>query len=95
MKVTREEVDKIAVLSRLTLTEEEREKFGKDLSEILAHALKIDQLDTADVPPTAHILHIHDVFRKDEVQPSMDREELLKNAPEQEDGCFIVPKVLE
>jgi len=92
---TKIDVAYVARLSRLILTEEEQERYGQDLAAILDYAAKLDELDTEGVEPTAHVLPIHDVLREDLSRPSYDREKLLANAPEQADGCFKVPKVVE
>jgi len=95
MQVPISEVEKIAVLSRLSLTEEEKKKHQHDLEEVLALAQRLNELDTTDVKPTAHIQGVENVLRADEIRPSMDNEKLTANAPERENGCFIVPKVVE
>lgn len=95
MRVSKEEVKKIAVLSRLYIEEEKLEVFAQNLEAVLEHAEKLKELDTNDIAPTAHILPIHNVLRADEVLPSMDREMLTRNAPEKDGGCFIVPRVVE
>lgn len=95
MKITKEEVEKVAHLARLNLTEEEKEKMILDMAAIIEFADKISELDIGDVPPTDHIIPINNVFREDKVHPSMDRDELLRNAPSSENGYFSVPKVVE
>lgn len=92
---TKIDVAYVARLSRLLLTEEEQARYGKDLAAILDYAAKLDELDTENVEPTAHVLPIHNVLREDRSRPSFDRDKLLKNAPERADGCFKVPKVVE
>lgn len=95
MKITREQVEHVANLARLNLTEEEKEQMTTDMEAIIGFADQINGLDIADVEPTAHVIPINNVFRDDVVAPSMDREKLLSNAPNQENGCFSVPKVME
>ncbi|MEZ4357428.1 MAG: Asp-tRNA(Asn)/Glu-tRNA(Gln) amidotransferase subunit GatC [Eubacteriales bacterium] len=95
MKITKEEVKRIAVLSRLKLNEDEETRIAKNLENILAHAKKIDDLDTKDVPPTAHVLNVKNVFREDLEEKGLSIDKVLLNAPESGYGCFIVPKVLE
>ena len=73
----------------------DKEKLSKELSSIVDMANEISALDTENVKPTAHILENVNVFRKDEVAPSYDREEILKNAPTKESGCISVPRVVE
>ena len=95
MSISVEEVKHIAKLARLNFTDDELSKFTKDMSNIVDMANEISSLDTENVKPTAHILENTNVFRKDEVLPSYDREEILKNAPTKESGCISVPKVVE
>lgn len=95
MQVPISEVEKIALLSRLSLTDEEKEMHQQSLLNILEEAQKLGELDTSNVEPTAHIQGIENVLREDEVKKSMDNELLTANAPERENGCFIVPKVVE
>lgn len=95
MLVPISEVEKIAGLSRLSFSEEEKLEYQKNLEAILVSAKKLDELDTSGVVPTAHIQGIANVLREDETQPSMDNELLTANAPEHENGCFIVPRVVE
>jgi aspartyl-tRNA(Asn)/glutamyl-tRNA(Gln) amidotransferase subunit C len=92
---TKIDVAYVAKLARLVLTEEEQARYQRDLMQILGYAAKLDELDTEGVEPTAHVLPIHNVLREDVVQPSYERDTLLANAPEQADGCFVVPKVVE
>jgi aspartyl-tRNA(Asn)/glutamyl-tRNA(Gln) amidotransferase subunit C len=94
MTLKREEIDYVAHLSRLALSEGERELFGAQLASILAYVEKLNELDTADVPPTTHVLGLHSVFRDDAERPSTPREAILANAPAQACGCYLVPKVL-
>lgn len=92
---TKIDVAYVARLARLTLSEEEQTRYQHDLAEILKYAEKLDELDTSGVEPTAHVLPIHNVLREDAARPSFDRDKLLSNAPDQADGCFKVPKVVE
>lgn len=95
MKITKEQVEHVAHLARLNLTESEKEQMTKDMENIIDFASQLNQLDVTNVEPTAHVIPINNVFRKDEVVASMDRKLLLSNAPEQAQGCFSVPKVVE
>jgi len=95
MKITREEVEHVAHLARLNLTEEEKIQMTRDMEAIIGFADQINALEIGDVIPTAHVIPINNVFRDDVARPSMDREKLLRNAPNQENGCFSVPKVVE
>jgi aspartyl-tRNA(Asn)/glutamyl-tRNA(Gln) amidotransferase subunit C len=95
LKITKEQVEHVAHLARLNLTDEEKEQMTKDLEAIIDFADQLNALDIENVEPTAHVIPIQNVFRKDEVRESLDRDELLKNAPSQKDGCFSVPKIVE
>ncbi len=95
MLVPISEVEKIAALSRLSFSEDEKNEYQHHLEEILITAKKLEELDTSEVLPTAHIQGISNVLREDAANMSMDNELLTANAPERENGCFIVPKVVE
>lgn len=95
MEITKEQVLHVAKLARLNLTDEETESLKVDMQNIIAFADKLSELDTADVVPTAHAIPMSNAFRPDEVRPSFDREDILKNAPARNDEAFIVPKVVE
>jgi aspartyl-tRNA(Asn)/glutamyl-tRNA(Gln) amidotransferase subunit C len=95
MSILKEEVKHIAKLSRLSFTDEELEKSTATLSAIVDFANELSNIDVDGVKPTAHILDIKNVFRKDEISPSFDREKILQNAPTKEAGCISVPKVVE
>ncbi|WNC15612.1 Asp-tRNA(Asn)/Glu-tRNA(Gln) amidotransferase subunit GatC [Brevibacillus brevis] len=93
--ITRKEVEHVANLARLQLTEEEAERYTKDLNAILEFAAKLNELDTSNVPPTSHATDVKNVMRDDVNRPSLPREEVLKNAPDHEEGQFKVPAVFE
>ncbi len=95
MKLDKETVERVAHLARLELNEEEKEKFAEQLSDILDHAEKLNELDTSNVEPMAHVLSINNVLREDEVRESLDREETLANAPDKEKGMFKVPQIVD
>jgi aspartyl-tRNA(Asn)/glutamyl-tRNA(Gln) amidotransferase subunit C len=95
MPLTLEEVEHIARLARLKLTEEEKQRFQEQLSEILDFAARLQGVDTEGIPPTASVLPPRSVLRPDEVRQGLNRDELLKNAPQVEDGQFRVPPILE
>ena len=95
MKVTKEDLDNVAVLSRLAIAEEDTERYLGQLDKILTYMDNLSELDTENVKPTTYALPMANVFRKDEVKESLDREAALANAPLKEDGYFKVPKVLE
>ena len=93
-RITREDVAHVADLARLTLSDEELDRFTDQLAAVLDHARDVEALDTAGVPPTAHPLPLRNVLRDDEVRPSLDRDEVLAQAPASEGGRFAVPPVL-
>lgn len=95
MSLSLEEVEHIATLARLRLTEAEKERYRQQLSAVLDYMAKLKQVDTAHIEPTATVLPLHTVLRPDEVTPSLPREELLANAPAAEAGMFRVPPVLD
>lgn len=95
MSVSKEDVKHIANLARLEISEKELDKYTEDLSNIVDYATTLSNIDVSGVDPTNHILDIKNVFRKDEVKGSYDREEILKNAPDKQAGCISVPKVVE
>lgn len=95
MPLTLAEVEHIAELARLRLTEAEKALFREQLSTILAHAARLQQVDTSAIPPTATVLPLRNVMRDDAVAPSLPREDVLANAPEVADGCFRVGTILE
>lgn len=96
MQIRREEVDHVADLARLALTEEEREKMTRELNSILGHVDKLNQLDTEGVRPTFHVLAtLKNVTRRDEVISGLHRDQALQNAPARQAGCFAVPKTVE
>lgn len=95
MKITRKNVEDVALLSRLEIPEEQIETTTGQLNAILEYVDVLNQLDTTGVEPTAHVLPLKNVMRADVAVPSLPREEALANAPEQENGYFKVPKVTE
>jgi aspartyl-tRNA(Asn)/glutamyl-tRNA(Gln) amidotransferase subunit C len=95
VKISREEIEHIAVLARLSLSEEEKEVFGPQLSSILGYMEKLNELDISDTEPTSHVLPLSDVVRDDIPIDSLPREEALKNAPAHTDKFYRVPKIIE
>lgn len=95
MRLSREEVEHIAELARLGLTEEDKERFAQQLSAILEYAETLQKLDTAAIPPTAQVLALQNVMRTDEVTVHFVREDVLANAPETENGYFKIQAVLD
>jgi len=94
MKISEKEVEHIALLARLKLSEEEKGLYTEQLNSILEYADIIEQIDTKNVSPTAHAVELFNVLRDDEVRDSMPREKVLKNAPEAEEGFFRVPRIV-
>lgn len=95
MKLSREEVLNIATLCRIELSDEEVQRFQGQLSNILENFEVLEQVDTTDVPPTAYPITLKNVTREDVARPSLPKEDILANAPRQEDSCFRVKAVLE
>jgi aspartyl-tRNA(Asn)/glutamyl-tRNA(Gln) amidotransferase subunit C len=95
MILTRQEVEHIADLARLELSEQELNRFREQLSAILDYAARLQDLDTSGIPPTSSVLPARSVLRADEARPGLSLEDLLRNAPESESGQFRVPPVLE
>jgi aspartyl-tRNA(Asn)/glutamyl-tRNA(Gln) amidotransferase subunit C len=95
MKLSLAQVEHVAELAQLALTEEEKECLREQLSSILAYAERLQTLDTADIPATATVLPLENVLRNDTVRPSLPAGDALANAPALVDNCFRVPVVLE
>lgn len=95
MSLTPAEVEHIAELARLSLTDAEKALFREQLSAILAYAAAIQQVDTSAIPPTATVLPLRNVMREDVAAPSLPSEDVLANAPDAEAGCFRVKAILE
>jgi aspartyl-tRNA(Asn)/glutamyl-tRNA(Gln) amidotransferase subunit C len=95
MSISREEVEYVAYLARLGLTEDEKTRLQGQLSDILQHVAMISQLDTEAIPPTAQVIPLQNVERPDVPRPSFPPEAILVNAPRTADQQFKVPPVLE
>ena len=95
MKLSLEEVRHVAFLARLGVTEENLEKFRGQLSDILENFEILQEVNTDDVEPTAHSVPLHSVMREDTARPSLGQDEVLANAPRQEEGHFRVRAVLD
>lgn len=89
------DIEKVARLARLELSEEDREIFGNQLEQVLTYMEQLNRLDTTGVDPTSHAIPISNVFREDEVKPSVAQEEVLASAPDEEEGHFKVPRIIE
>lgn len=92
--MTKDQVEHVALLARLALDEEEKERYTTQLAKILEYAAILNELDTADVPPTAHVLSLQNVFREDHVGPHLPPDAVVGNAPDKEDGFFKVPRII-
>lgn len=88
------EVDHVALLSRLDLSLEEKKLYGDQLSKILEYAKMLDELDTGDVPPTAHVMPLKNVYREDRVGEHLPLEKAMQNAPERDGNFFKVPRIV-
>jgi aspartyl-tRNA(Asn)/glutamyl-tRNA(Gln) amidotransferase subunit C len=89
------DIEKVAKLARLELSEEDKETFGIHLDQILTYMEQLNRLDTTGVEPTSHAISIENVFREDEMRPSCAQEEVLGIAPDEEGGYFKVPRIIE
>lgn len=89
------EIEHIAMLARLDLSETEKKLFSEQLGSIIQYIDKLNELDTSNVEPTAHALPIKNVFRKDELRPSLSKDKALQNAPDSRNGFYKVPKIIE
>lgn len=89
------DVDHVARLARLALTDEERERLRSQLPVILEHAERVQEIAAEDVPATSHPIPLSNVFREDEPEPTLSQEEALAGAPETENGQFKVPRIVE
>ena len=90
-----DEVKHVANLARLAITEEEAEKLTNDLDAIISFAEELNELDTDNVEPTSHVLDMKNIFREDVSKPGLPVEEVLKNAPDHENGQIKVPAIIE
>lgn len=95
VKITKKEVEHVARLARLELSEEEKEIFTRQLNSILTYIEKLNELDTSKVEPTSHILPIQNVFKEDEIKESLPREKALSNAPDRTEEFYRVPRIIE
>lgn len=94
-RITRDEVEKVAALARLSLVDGAAERMALELDQILEYAQTLSQVDTTDVEPTAHAIPLPTPLREDRALPPLDPELAVANAPEREGSAFVVPKVIE
>lgn len=95
MKLSKEEVEHVAKLARLAVTEEEKDAFSRQLSEILTYVQKLNELDTSKVQPTSHVLDLSNVLREDVIRESLSPGDVLANAPDRVSDFFRVPKIID
>lgn len=95
MKISQDEIKKIAFLSRLEVSDDKMASVEKELSDILSYVAELNELELDGVEPMAHAVPLQNVFREDVDTPSLDHDLALSNAPEQEDGYFKVPRVVQ
>ncbi len=93
--ITDETMEYVGILAKLELTKEEKEQAKKDMGKMLDYIDKLNELDTAGAEPMSHVFSMNNVFRQDVVTNGDGREDMLKNAPEQKEGAFKVPKTVE
>lgn len=94
MKITADQVQHVARLARLRIDPEAMEKLASELATILTYVDKLNEVDTQGVPPTSHAIELINAFREDVVHAHLPREQALGNAPAQDEGSFVVPKVI-
>jgi len=94
MKITAQEVQKVAELARLDLDDSQVDHLAEQLAAILEYMDKLSEVDTSDIDPTAHAIELTNAFREDAVHEHLDREKSLANAPQSEEGSFVVPKII-
>ena len=92
MAISEEQVRHVALLARLGLSDDQVASLGVELNDILVQVDRISALDLADVEPTAHAVAVTNVTRPDVIRPCLSREDALLNAPDQQDGAFLIPK---
>jgi aspartyl-tRNA(Asn)/glutamyl-tRNA(Gln) amidotransferase subunit C len=94
MKISKKEVEHVAHLARLTLTEEELEKMTGQLDNLLSYVAKLDELDTSQVAATTHVFPVSNAFREDVEKESLSQVEALANGPQHNGVTFLVPKII-
>ena len=92
--ITTKDIEYVAKLAKLNLSDEEKEMLVSQMGDIVEFANNISKLDTDDVKPTNHILEVKNVFREDELKESYSRDDILKNTPAKEAGCIVVPSIV-
>jgi len=95
MSIKDDVVRYVARLARIKLSEKEVKLFAQQLDQILAYVDKLKKLDLKDISPTSHVMVLTNVFREDQTRPSLTKEEVLKNAPQEKNDFFKVPRIIE
>ena len=93
--ISDETIEYVGILAKLELNDAEKEQAKKDMGSMLDYIDKLNELDTTGVEPMSHVFPLQNVFREDVVENEDDREQILKNAPEEKDGSFVVPKTVD
>ena len=91
--ITIQDVEHVAKLARLEITDEEKVKFSKQLGDVLKYLEQMNEVDTTNVEPLSHVVDFNNVMREDEISYDCTKEQLMMNAPEEENGFFKVPKI--
>lgn len=94
MKISKKEVEHVARLARLSLTDEELNRMTGQLDNILSYVDKLEELDTTNVVPTTHVFSLSNAFREDVIKESLSQEEAVKNGPQQDGEMFQVPRII-
>ncbi|MBS7269949.1 MAG: Asp-tRNA(Asn)/Glu-tRNA(Gln) amidotransferase subunit GatC [Candidatus Freyarchaeota archaeon] len=92
--ISKKQVEHVAWLARIELTEEEKQAFTKQLNEVLDYFKKINEIDTSNIEPTYHVINLVNVLREDKVEPSLPKEYALRNASQKEDSFIKAPKII-
>ena len=93
--ISDETIEYVGILAKLELSDEKKKKAKEDMGKMLDYIDKLNELDTSNVEPMSHVFPVNNVFREDVVTNGDDRENILKNAPEEKDGAFVVPKTFD
>lgn len=91
-QISDETMDYVGILAKLALSDEEKEAARHDMERMLDYIDELNELDTSGVEPMTHVFPVQNVFREDKVTNADDRDAMLQNAPEQKDGCYVVPR---
>jgi aspartyl-tRNA(Asn)/glutamyl-tRNA(Gln) amidotransferase subunit C len=95
LELTKKDIESVAYLSRLELSEEEKDKLTGHINRLLDNFQTLQEINTDGVEPTSHVIPVSNVFRKDESRPSLPAEEVVINGPKVAENCFVVPRVVE